>query len=258
MVERHKDPTSWIMWCFLRYQITCHSPLCHVCQISVATVARTSQESLTWLNTCWWSMDSAVPKKYCNTDTWQKWWHAEGSALSSPTSPKRQGSALSSTGRGVLICWHLVLQVSKAGLWGHSCCCWIESKWADKEQEREKVHPCKVCDKAFKSLPTPNLHRIWQHSGHVFVCNVFVKEFKPLTLLTDKISLCVESLTTGKAFATSLCWARTTIEEIILNLNVRGAGWKKMFLASSRKWADTLYHPVQKTIWLAFSNLVCM
>ena len=39
----------------------------------------------------------------------------------------------------------------------------------DKAQERERVHPCNVWDKAFKYLPTPNQHTIWQHSGHVFV-----------------------------------------------------------------------------------------
>ena len=35
----------------------------------------------------------------------------------------------------------------------------------DKTQERERVHPCNVCDKAFKSLPTPNQHKIFQHSA---------------------------------------------------------------------------------------------
>ena len=37
------------------------------------------------------------------------------------------------------------------------------------KREREKVHPCNVCDKAFKSLSTHNQHKIWQYSGHVFV-----------------------------------------------------------------------------------------
>ena len=36
------------------------------------------------------------------------------------------------------------------------------------------------------------------------------------------ISFCVASLNTGSVFATSPCGARTTIEDIILNLNVLG------------------------------------
>ena len=37
----------------------------------------------------------------------------------------------------------------------------------DKAQEREKVLPCIVLDKAFKSLQMPSQHKIWQHGGHV-------------------------------------------------------------------------------------------
>ena len=52
-------------------------------------------------------------KKYCKTDISLSCWHTEGS---SATSASRRGSALRSTLRGVLICWHLDLQVSRAGL----------------------------------------------------------------------------------------------------------------------------------------------
>ena len=41
------------------------------------------------------------------------------SALPSATLPSRQGSASSSTYKVLLICWHLDLQVSRAGLWGN-------------------------------------------------------------------------------------------------------------------------------------------
>ena len=52
------------------------------------------------------------------------------------------------------------------------------------------------------------------------------------------------STATERAFATSPCGARTTIKEIILNLNVMGEeGRKKMVLASSRKREDILYTP---------------
>ena len=46
----------------------------------------------------------------------------------------------------------------------------------------------------------------------------------PTTASTGTISLCVARLTTGRVFATSPCRARTSIEEIILNLNVWGLG----------------------------------
>ena len=49
-------------------------------------------------------------------------------------------------------------------------------------------------------------------------------------------------LTTVRVFATSPCGARTTIEEIILNLNVWGEeDRKRTVMASSRKRADILY-----------------
>ena len=67
------------------------------------------------------------------------------------------------------------------------------------------------------------------------------------------------SLTTGKAFATSPCGARTTIEEIILNLNVWGEEERKRtVLASSRKRADILYPLKRKTSVLGFYRFVCV
>ena len=61
--------------------------------------------------------------------------------------------------------WNLDLKMLRAGLWGNSCCCWMGSVLRDNTHKRERVHPCNVCDKAFKSLQTPNQHTIWQHSG---------------------------------------------------------------------------------------------
>ena len=79
--------------------------------------------------------------------------------------------ALRSTWRGVLICWHLDLMMSRAGLWGDSCCWWMGSVCGDKAHKRERFNPCNVCDKTFKSLGTPKQHIGWQHSAYVFVCN---------------------------------------------------------------------------------------
>ena len=67
IVEIQKDATSWFI---------CHLRPSPVCQISATTVVRTFQESPACLNTCWWSMEPAVPQKYCKTDIWSSWWHA--------------------------------------------------------------------------------------------------------------------------------------------------------------------------------------
>ena len=204
-------------------------------------------------------MKPAVSKKYCRTDIWLSCRHTEGSALLSATSSSRQGSALQSIWIWVLICWQLHLQVLREGLWGKSCCCWMGSVWGDKAQERKRIHPFNVCDKAFKSLQIASQHKIWQHTGNVFACRVVARSSTPTTASTDIISLCVASLTTGRVFPTSPCGARTTIEEIILNLNV----WREeernwTVLASSRKRAAILYPLQWKSIVLVFNKFVCV
>ena len=68
----------------------------------------------------------------------------------------------------------------------------------------------------------------------MFVCKGCGKKFK-----TNKSINRLKKLVRGKR----PCGAMTTIEEIILNLNVRGEdGRKRAVLASSRKRADILYH----------------
>ena len=88
---------------------------------------------------------------------------------------------------------------------------------------------------------------------------VVARSSTPTTASTDTISLCVASLTTGRVFATSPCGARTTIDEINLNLNVRAdKERKRTALASSRKRADILYPLKWKSIVLDFNKLVCV
>ena len=94
----------------------------------------------------------------------------------------------------------------------------------DKAQERERVHFYNVCDKAFKSLQTPSQHKIWQHRSHVFVCKGCGQKFNRNNSINRHNKLVWASLTTERFFDTSSCGARTTIEEIILNLNVWGGG----------------------------------
>ena len=85
--------------------------------------------------------------------------------------------------------------------------------FGDKAHKKERVHPCNVCDKAFKSLGTPNTHIIWQHNGNVFVCKVCDKKFKTKTASTDKKRFLVSSITTRGAFATFHYGARGRMEK---------------------------------------------
>ena len=88
---------------------------------------------------------------------------------------------------------------------------------------------------------------------------VVARSSTPTTASTDTLSLCVASLTTGRVFATSQCGARTTIEEIILNLNVWGEEERKRtVLARSRKRADILPPFKWKSVVLVFNKFVCV
>ena len=98
-------------------------------------------------------------------------------------------------------------------------------------QERVRVHPCNVCDKAFKSLRTPNQHTIWQHSGHVFVC----KKFKTNNSINRHKKLVCGKPHHRKSFCNSPCWARGEVR-------------KMMVLSNSRKRADILYYLNWKSI----------
>ena len=47
-----------------------------------------------------------------------------------------------------------------------------------KKHKGERVHPCSVCDPAFKSFPMLSQHKSQKHRGHVFVCEGCGKTFK--------------------------------------------------------------------------------
>ena len=133
------------------------------------------------------------------------------------------------------------------------------SVWGDKAQERERVHPCNVCDKAFKSLQMLSQHKIWQHSGNVFVCKGCGKNFNSNNSIKRHNKLVGGKPHQRKSFATSLRGARTTIEEIILNLNMRGEEEKKRtVLPISRKRADILYTFKWKSIVLVLNKFICV
>ena len=89
----------------------------------------------------------------------------------------------------------------------------MESVWGDKAHKRERVHPCNVCDKAFKSLPTPNQHTIWQHSGHVFVCKGCSKKFKTSNSINRHKKLFGCKPHHRKSFCNFSMWGKGRIEE---------------------------------------------
>ena len=140
----------------LRHQITCHSPPFPICQNSATTVARTSLTKTACLSIYWWSMEPAVSKKYCRTDICLSCRHTERSALSSATLSSRHYVHMLATG--------------PAGAKGRFVREIILSLDGISAQERERVHPCNICDKAFKSMQLLSQHKVWQHSGNVFVC----------------------------------------------------------------------------------------
>ena len=175
-----------------------------------------------WVS-CFW--------KYGKANNWLSCRHTEGSAFSSATSPSRQWSALRSKWRGVLICWHMDMQVSRAGLWLKSYGYWMGSVWGDKAQERERVHPVMSVTKLSnicKCLASTKFG-----STVVAVClpaRVVARSSAPTTAPTDTISLCVTSLTTGRVFAIYPCGAKTTIKTTVwLQHTVRSSCWSSMF-----------------------------
>ena len=106
----------------------------------------------------------------------------------------------------------------------------------ERERERERVHPCNVCDKATSLCKCLASTTFDSTVSMCFPAKVVEKSSTLTTSSTDTINLCWANLTTGRVFATSPCGARTTIEEIILNLNVWGQEERKRtVLASSRK-----------------------
>ena len=58
-----------------------------------------------------------------------------------------------------------------------------------QERERERVHPCNVCQKAFKSLQMLSQHKIWQHSKNVFACKGCGKKFNPKNSINRQFTL---------------------------------------------------------------------
>ena len=53
----------------------------------------------------------------------------------------------------------------------------ISAVLGDKAQERERIHPCNVCDKAFMSMQMLSQHKMLQQS--VFTCKGCGKNFNP-------------------------------------------------------------------------------
>ena len=201
----HKDPASWIMFCLLRNQITCHS--------------------------------------------------VKGERISFPSarSPSRQGSGLGSTRKRVAIYWHLDLRVLRVGLWVNSCCCWMGSVWRDKAQERERVQPCNVCEKAFKFCQRLNRPKFGRKVA-IFCLQGLWQEVQAQQKYQHTQEACEWQASPQEELLQLL---HVRHYEIILNLNIM---WeeeiKRTVLASSRKRANILYHLNCKSFELVFNKFV--
>ena len=94
--------------------------------------------------------------------------------------------------------------------------------------------------------------------SRVAVClpeKVVAKMSTLTTASTDTISLHVTSLTAGRVFAISPCGARTTTEDIILNVNMwREEERKRNGYGQLQERADILYPLKRKSIVLVFNN----
>ena len=176
-------------------------------------------------------MEPAVPWKYCKTVTWPSWWHTDGSALSSATSPSRLGSTFRSTWRGV----HLDLKMSRAGLWGKSCCYWMGSLWGDKAQKRERGFTPVMYVTMLSSL-CKRLTSTYFGST-VAMClsaRVVTRSSRPTTASTNTRSLLASSLTTWRTFATSPCGAGGDERKRAVLSRVNRCKWSKFLFSNDR------------------------
>ena len=129
------------------------------------------------------------------------------------------------------------------------------SVWGDKAQERERAHPCNVCDQAFKSLQMPSQHQIWQHQGNVFVCNGCGKKFNPNNSINTTQLACVWQTSPQEKFLPLLVGQGPPLRR---SSSIWGEEErKKTVLASSRKRADVLYPLKWKSIVLVFNKFAC-
>ena len=126
----------------------------------------------------------------------------------------------------------------------------------DKAQERERVHPCNVCDKAFKSLQMPSQHKIWQHSGHVFAGKGCGKKFNPNNSIKRHNKLVCGKPHCRKIFRHFFIWGKDdNWGDHPQSERVGGEEERKrIVLCSSRKRADILYPLKWKSIVLVFNK----
>ena len=75
-------------------------------------------------------------------------------------------------------------------------------------RERERVHPCNVCDKTFKSLQMLSKHKIWQHSGNVFTCKGCGKMLNPSNCINRHNKLVCGKPHHRKSFCHFSMWVR--------------------------------------------------
>ena len=109
------------------------------------------------------------------------------------------------------------------------------SAWVDKAQEREGgFTPVMYVTRLLNLCQRLTSTKFGSILSMCLFARVVARSSTIPTASTDKRSLCVASLTTGRAFATYPCGATTTIEEIILNLNVSGEVCRSKHIIKTR------------------------
>ena len=125
-------------------------------------------------------MELAAPPKYCMKDIWPSWYQL--CHLLHYLQDKVQLQAGHEKCRSSVGPWTCSRQGPVCG--GIN----LVDGWKQWETERERVQLCNVCDKDFKSLPTHNQQKIWQHIGHCLSVWIVARSSTP-TVATMEINL---------------------------------------------------------------------
>ena len=123
--------------------------------------------------------------------------------------------------------------------------------WRDKAQERERVQPCNVCEKAFKSCQRLNRPKFGRKMA-IFLSARVVTRSSNQQKHQHTQEACEWQASPQEELLQLL---HVRHYEIILNLNIRGEEEiKRTVLASSRKRANILYHLNCKSFELVFNK----
>ena len=121
-------------------------------------------------------------------------------------------------------------------------------KHKTEKHRGERVHPCSICEKCFKSLPMLNQHKSRHHGGHVSVCEGCGKRFKTNDSLKRHKMLVCGKPRHRKNFNELSKWGKghrvkTTAVEMITRLDgMEEEERRRTVLAIAKKRPEILNH----------------